>query len=429
MRTIVLIISFLLVGTSFQATYKINSYNISLKFDDSQKLLNINALVSLQHEQTKNIELLLSSNCTISSITASNGKYVQNIEYALKSKDTIILTLDETVLKDSILEIMFNYCYPTGEDTLILVDRGHRWYPMIAENIVLFTMLVEFPKNYIAVSAGELLIDSDKGSKQYTFKSNVPVFKIPLIIAPVNYYSANRTHCGNVATTIYYLPNNNAGTIDSIQTDICNHINYFSAKFGNYPFNSFTIVETPAFEGANLGSSIITAGSANIKGTSLGYFEWLDLAVATQWVGVGVFPKLFCKGFWFLSLSLPHYLRLMYVKDIKGEDVFNKELEELSKKYDSFAGTEKDMPIIDVDFPNTKEKGILIYAKGVLVLHELKKQMGEPNWTDMLKYLHENYYGKIILMDDFIDCINKFDTTGECSEYLTKMLGEKGSLN
>jgi hypothetical protein len=188
-------------------------------------------------------------------------------------------------------------------------------------------------------------------------------------------------------------------------------------------------VETPTFEGTNLGSSIITAGSGNFKAFSIGYKEWLNLAVASQWIGAGVFPRLFCKGFWFLSLSLPHYLRLMYLKDTEGEDAFNKQIENLSDKYSEFAGSEKDIPIFDIDFPNTKEKGILLYCKGVLVLDEIKKQLDEPNWTNLLKYLYENYYGKIIQMDNFTNCIDKYDPTGICSANLTKMLSEKGSLN
>lgn len=424
MRAIELMLSFLLISSSLNAA-KINSYNIDVKFDKSQKQLLINSLIDLQHEKTKNIKLLLSSNCTINSIKTSNEK---NIQYSFKGKDTIVLTFDGSILAAPNIYIKFTYNYSIGDDTLILIDRGHRWYPMISENIAPFTMNVEVPKNYIAVSAGELLSEKNNGIKQYTFSSYVPVFKIPLIIAPENYYSVNQSDCENVKTYVYYIPNNNGCSIDSLQTDICNLLNYFSDKFGKYPFNRFNLVETSTFEGTNLGSSIITAGSVNLKGYSSGYNEWLNLAVATQWFGAGVFPKLFCKGFWFLSLSLPHYLRLMYIHDTEGEDAFNKQLIGLSEKYNEFAGTENDIPIFDIDFPNTKEKGILLYCKGVLVLDKIKKQIGEPNWISLLKYLHENYFGKTILMDDFINCIDKFEPSGKCSELLIKMLSEKGKF-
>ena len=364
MNTAVFVLSFLLVSTFLNAS-QINSYNIDVKLDDSQKQLFINVVIDLQHEQADNIELLLSSKCTISSITASNKKAVK---YSLKGNDTIVLILDRSALTGSNIYVKFAYSYPVGDDTLILIDRGHRWYPMIAENIAPFKMNIEVPQNYIAVSAGELLNEKNNGIKQYTFSSYVPVFKIPLIIAPDSYYKVSQSECGNIKTYVYYIPNNNDSSIDSIQTDICNLINYFSSKFGKYPFSRFNLVETPTFEGTNLGSSIITAGSGNFKAFSSGYKEWLNLALASQWIGAGVFPRLFCKGFWFLSLSLPHYLRLMYLKDTEGEEAFNKQIENLTVKYSEFAGSEKDIPIFDIDFPNTKEKGILLYCKGVLVL-------------------------------------------------------------
>jgi len=68
-------ISFLMVSTFLNAS-QINSYNIEVKLDDSQKQLIINVVIDLQHEQADNIELLLSSKCTISSITASNKKSI-----------------------------------------------------------------------------------------------------------------------------------------------------------------------------------------------------------------------------------------------------------------------------------------------------------------------------------------------------------------
>ena len=61
-------------------------------------------------------------------------------------------------------------------------------------------------------------------------------------------------------------------------------------------------------------------------------------------------------------------------------------------------------------------------------MDELRKQLDEPNWTNLLKYLHENYYGKIILMDDFTNCLDKYDPTGECSAHLIKMSAKKEVL-
>ncbi len=415
---------------SASANYKIDSYDIKVKYESLQKPLLVGLTLFLQHNQEKDIELLFSSKCNISTISVMEGKKFRNLDYLRKGTDTIRLILDEQILTVPVLQILFSYSYPLENDTVVILDRGHRWYPMIAENIAPFTMRVEIPPKYIAVSAGELTEERNNGAVKYsTFSTSTPVFKIPLIITPENYYTISVKDCGNTKISSYFIPEHSIGLIDSIQTNVCGLINYFNSSIGLYPFKRFTIVETPFFEGSNIGSSIITVGTESIKSFSAGNKDWLNLTVACQWVSAGVFPRLFCKGFWFLSLSIPHYLRLMYTESEKGEDAFNKELTYLSEKYGGFAGTEKDMPILDIDYPNTKEKGVLIYCKGVLAVDQLRKQMGDLNWSAFLKELYNVFKGKIIVFNDFVNLINKYDTSGESAEHLIKTLSGTGKIN
>jgi hypothetical protein len=257
----------------------------------------------------------------------------------------------------------------------------------------------------------------------------VPVFKLPVFIARKELYILKSSTCGYVNLNSYILSPNDSLNFDSLNLHICSLINYYNEAIGKYSFDRFTLIETSMYQGANLGSSFITAGTDNIKMFEKGYREWLNLAVAAQWMGTGVFPRLFCKGFWFLSISMPHYLRIMYIKDTQGEESFNKEIENLKSTYDKIAGTENEVTVLDVDYPNTKEKGIVIYAKGVLILDKIKNLLGETNWNNLLKDFYKQYDGKIILLDDFVNLIDKYDSTGNTSKSLSKMLGEKGKIN
>ena len=127
-----------------------------------------------------------------------------------------------------------------------------------------------------------------------------------------------------------------------------------------------------------------------------------------------------------MSISFPHYLRLMYIRDTKGEDDFEKALNSLKEKYEKAAGSENEIPVIDIDYPNTKEKGLALYAKGVLIIDKLRNDMGRENWIKFLRYFYEEYRGKTITLDTLTDSINKFDQTGECSNHLLEMLSGKG---
>ena len=396
-----------------------------MKFDKTGNKISVNARLEFQKDDKSDTLLLLfNSNCRIHSIKYSESN--KDIHYSIGGKDTIFLELDRnTGVKD--LFVTFNYDYPIEEDTVILLDRGYRWYPLIAENVESFKMEIEVPQNYIGLTAGDFTGEKQNtDSKTYYFESKRNVFKIPLIIAPEDYYNIKEYDCSGTKIFFYFIAGGDKPPADSINIDICSLINYFNKTIGRYQYKRFSLVETSAFPGSNLGSSIITAGTDNIKYYSSGYKEWLNMDVASQWVCAGIFPRLFCRGFWFMSISFPHYLRLMYARDTYGEDAFKNAINKLKDEYKKIVGTENEKPILGVDYPNTKEKGLTLYAKGVIVLNILENEMGSKNWIKFLRYFYEEFKGKTITLDTLTDTLNKFDSTGKCSEHLIKMLNEKG---
>ncbi len=428
MKMSILLVSMILALTTTYSLTKITSYNINVEFKPYSVTMHVNASLTFKNdEQSDTILLLFNSDSKILNMKYPINETTFALTYFKGGKDTLYVILNEMMKSIQNFVINFEYEYPLEKDSVILLDRGYRWYPMIAEDIYPFTMTVQIPENYTAISAGNIINERTiEGFKQISYDSRQPVFKIPLIIAPENYYIVKEKDCGEIKSYFYEINDSNSGKFDSVNIDICNLINYFSATIGKYPHDRFTLVETSVFPGSNLGSSIVTSGLDNFESFLLGNNDWLNMAVASQWICTGVFPRLFCKGFWFLSISFPHYLRLMYDRETRGEEFFNKEIDNLKETYKKIEGSEGDIPILDVDYPNTREKGFLLYAKGVLVLNKLKMELGEAKWIEILRYFYSEYNGKVIILDDFINSINKFDSTGYCSTNLLKMLKEKG---
>ncbi len=120
-----------------------------------------------------------------------------------------------------------------------------------------------------------------------------------------------------------------------------------------------------------------------------GFKDFLILTIAQQWFTANVFADFSKPGFFFFTISLPHYLKLMYIRDNEGEAEFNDALFKPLDKYKEFAGSESDIPIIDVDMPNTREKGMILYAKGPYVLKILAEEMGVETWKLFLKDLYK----------------------------------------
>lgn len=419
------IIIFLVLMTSEAWLYsqpQIKSYNIFAEYDTDNKNISITNKVLLEFvNPAETAELLFNSSNVIKSIKDDKNS---SLNYRQKGQDTLVINFGKPYSGSH--KISFEYIYPT-DDTIILLDRGHRWYPMIADNIVTFNMEIKVLMNYLAVTAGAMESEQYGANwKILKYKTSVPVFKIPLFITPTVLYSVKESQCGNIKSSVYLLKNGNISASDSLSDDICKLISYFNSEIGDYRFDKFNLIETSKFDGANLGSSFITIGSNDLKYYISGNKQMLNMALASQWYGTCVFPKLFCKGFWFLSVSLPHYLRLMYIKDTKGEKEFNEEIEECINAYKKIEGSEHEVSILDVDYPNTKEKGVSIYAKGVLVLNKLKEQLGDTNWRNFLKDFYKEYNGKIINLDNFTNGISKFDTGGNALNNFLRLLSEKG---
>ncbi|MCK4339215.1 MAG: hypothetical protein KAW87_04425, partial [Candidatus Cloacimonetes bacterium] len=157
-----------------------------------------------------------------------------------------------------------------------------------------------------------------------------------------------------------------------------------------------------------------------------GYYENLHFSIACQWIAAGTFNKLFGKGFWFLQISLPHYLRLMCLRQTKGEDVYIKGLQKGFDAYKEIANSDKDVPLIDIDFPDSPEKGKIIYGKGPYIIDQVCIQIGEKNWEKLIKDIYKDFKGRIFNYNDFISYLSKYDEDGTCVPKFEKMLSERG---
>ncbi|MBK9099964.1 MAG: hypothetical protein IPM14_18085 [bacterium] len=203
-------------------------------------------------------------------------------------------------------------------------------------------------------------------------------------------------------------------------------LNYFSKTIGPYAREQLIYFVVTDFGGVNVGSGLLTIGIIILEIINKGFKEQLILTIAQQWFTSGVFADISEPGFFFFTISLPHYLRLMFVRDSEGEEAFNNALLKPLDKYKEFAGSERDIPILDVDMPNTKEKGLILYGKGPYVLNLLAEEMGLENWKLFLRDIYQTFIGKIMTMDDFENHLATFDKTEKAVSLFKKLISEKG---
>jgi hypothetical protein len=411
------------------STVNVNSYDIAATLSLNSENLDITLHCQIQPSETlSEFQFIFSSESKLHSVKYLKADNWTSIPYKFIGKDSLLLLFESGILPDNKYDLRFEYSFPTNllKDSLVIIDRGHRWYPLILDQVAPFKLTCAVTKGFYVLAAGDLISIQDNNDKiTFLWESKSAVFKLPLIIFNRSRFKEAEFDSLGINIDFFYL---NADSLEalSIIKEAIKSVKFYSEQIGNYPYKKLTLFEVTQWEGINTGSGLIMIGTQSLEMMKQKYFESLNLIIAQQWIGAGVFAKYGSPGFWFLSLSLPHYLRLMYLRQTQGEESFLKSLHEPLTKYKEFSGKENDIPTINVDSPNSREKGLILYGKGPFVLSKIHKAMGDENWLSFLQNLYNSFLGKILTHDEFEKQISRYDENGSILTLLKKLITQKG---
>jgi hypothetical protein len=406
----------------------VNSYFIEVKISFEAQSVQVNLTCNLQkNNDADEIQFLLNSSYKMNSISYYDGDDWLPLPFSFNGKDSLLLITEAVLQKDNNLQIKFKYSFEIEEmnDTLLLLDRGHRWYPLIINQIFTYRLKCEVPESYSVLSSGNLIEKIDTSNSVFIYEFDKPVFKMPLIVFKRESYQHIEL-LSNENKLDYYSHEIDSTSINRILNQADSIVSYFSKTIGPYSRERLIYFEVSDFGGINVGSGLLTIGTQSVEMINKGYKDMLMLTIAQQWFGANVFADFSEPGFFFFTISLPHYLKLMYIRDKEGELAFNNALLKPLDKYKEFAGSESDIPIIDVDMPNTREKGLILYAKGPYVLNILSQEMGIETWNLFLQDIYGTFIEKIMTLDDFENYINKYDKSGKTLALFKKLINDKG---
>ncbi len=404
------------------------SYDIAVTLDSSLNSVDVSALLDLRKlDTTSSMAMLLSSNTKMLSIKAKTKDAWFDVEGKQTSGDSLRLFFPSDLATADSLTLRFDYRLPVDQfHDVIVLDRGNRWYPLIMDQIARVRVTVGVPSGYRVFSAGDpVQSDTSGNGSKYVWETKIPVFKIPLVIARVNMYQETSQQV-DAKTIRLYSFSADSGLREKVISEISDAFDFFTKLMGDYPHAGLSLVEIPELEGTDIASGLVLTGSKDLELVRKGYSDALLLSTAAQWMAAGVFFEFLGRGFWFLQLSLPHHLRLMYIEHARGEDAFAEQLQHGLEAYRQAAESGNDVPILDVDFPNTREKATAIYGKGPFVLEKLRIAMGETNWEKFLRDIYRDYRGRILTYDRFLEYLSKYDRDGTRVGMLNKMLSETG---
>lgn len=422
-------IAFVHTTLSQTTNVSINSYDIEATLKLNSSNIEFNTLCQFQtSDSLSNIQIVFSSESIIHSVDYFEEGNWLSVPFKFNGKDSLLIMFNSAIYPLNKHLIRFNYLFPTNNlnDSLIIIDRGHRWYPLILDQIAAFKLRCIVPNGYHVLAAGNLLSADDyEDNTTFVWESQSAVFKMPLIIFNPTQFKRAEFDSLDINIDFYYLNADSIGALNIIN-EAAKCISYFSQNIGRYSYKKLTLFEVTLWEGINTGSGLIMIGSKSLEMMKQKYYDILNLIIAQQWIGAGVFAKYGVPGFWFLSLSLPHYLRLMYIRQTQGEESFLESLNEPIDKYKEFAGKKNDIPIIDIESPNSREKSIILYGKGPYVINIIQSAMGNAKWLLFLKSLYKTFRGEILTYAEFEKQISLYDENGNILTLLKEFVEQKG---
>ncbi|MCD6087051.1 MAG: hypothetical protein J7K11_03700 [Candidatus Hydrothermae bacterium] len=406
----------------------ITSYDVIVNWDLRNNNLHITAKLELKEVNfIDEFKMLLNTDATIMSIKCTINNDQINIPYYFVEKDTLNLIVPPELKSKEELTIDFDYTLPvnTLKNGMVFLRREDRWYPLQYDDIARWRVVIQIPNGYIAFSVGNLEVkEIFPEYLQFIWESEKPLPSFPLIIAKSE--SITKTVKNIDSKNInFYFSSKDTEIVKEIIAETCDAFKFYNELIGEYEHNQLTLIEIPDAPFVQSLSTIIMIGSPFIHYFNKGLNEWPSHEVAHQWCGAGMYVKSDTRGRWFIEESLTEYFRLMYLEKTKGENTLNEALQSKLEKYKSIAGTEKDVPIIDIKYP-MKESGIVIYKKGPYIMHKVRSKIGKENWCNFIKEIYRNYKGRFFTYDEFKKYLSIYDEDGSCTLMLEKWVTKTG---
>jgi aminopeptidase N len=293
------------------------------------------------------------------------------------------------------------------------------WYPMIWGERSTADISIRVPRGQTAVSVGKLMEIKDDGEySTFVWWAYIPTRGISFTAADYKLKSTLYKHT-DVKCYIFSKAPYIANKCLQISIDI---LDFYSSKFGEYPYSKFAVAEIPEFFSGGHGDQGFIMMDSNLFRSSLPP-EFLAHEIAHNWWGALVFAEgentlRSVKGFWnfpevqsrtegeehnyWLLEGFATYSGLLYTEHKDGREKMIDSLEDKRKEYLDKIKEYSDEPIVRVE----EEYGegryhAIVYSKGAWVLHMLRYVVGDQIYFDIMRNYARQFEGKSANIEDF----------------------------
>jgi hypothetical protein len=390
---------------------------------------------------------------TIANVTINSKemKFTQDDEILKINLDNLLKSNDE--LKVS---IDFKLKLPKGSDRLGYINDVYsftNWYPILSiydskeekwdentfnpigesnySDVSDYNININIPKNFVAASTGkEISEDSDDKTKTLNLNAS-DARDFVLIMSP--YFKVLSKESDGIKINSYYISKDDKSdskvSAEKVLDTTVSAVKFFSDKFGKYPYEDLDMVETYLSGGAMEYPELVQmpkyfeqSSNAGTSDDSMGYMyensficEAAVHEVGHQWWYVTVGNNEFKESF--LDESVTSFSTAYYFEKTEGQYSQNSVAASLRRRipYNEDTRSESSSPCINssVDkFKSMMDYDSVIYDKGALLFEDLRKQVGEDKFLNIMQTYFNQYKFKNGSISGFLDIVEKIGGKG-----------------
>jgi Peptidase family M1 domain len=252
-------------------------------------------------------------------------------------------------------------------DEGIYLSGNSYWYPVFDTAFVTFSLQVELPRDWDAVSQGERTLHKKDHAKTYVrWTSPEPQEEIFLIAGQFHEYVKS---AGNVQAMVFLrAPDNELA--DKYLDATIRYITMYEALIGPYPYKKFALVE-------NFWETGFGMPSFTLLGPKVIRFPFIintsyPHEILHTWWGNSVFPD-YEKGNWAEGLTAYLSDHLNAEQQGGGADYRQTTLQ----KYTDYVSGGKDFPLTAFRSRHSSSSEAIGYGKSLMFFHMLRLELGD----------------------------------------------------
>ena len=364
----------------------------------------------------------------------------QSLNYEISGSDSTIMRVDlDEPLKNGeriALNITFKVTIPPSIERFGygegFFNLGN-WYPIVAvydesgwnldpyyaigdpfySDIANYNVVISVPQNYTVAASGDL-VEERIGENQQKIYQFVGHSMRDFAWVASNHFQVKEKRVDNILLKTYYIEKDEAGNQLALNAAE-NSLKIFNQKYGKYPYNTYSVVETNFAGGMEYPGIVFISKQYYDENYPSDYLEVVVVhETAHQWWYATVGNDQIDEAW--LDEAFASYSEVIYYENHYGKTIGNNyykqriltSFERAKTQFASDNNNDNEVILKSVnEFNGWSDYGPLVYRKGAILLHELRSQIGDDAFFEILQNYYQQYQFKIAKTQDYIQVVEK----------------------